>query len=78
MNLDFLISVHCCRIMLVNNDLSSTRDFCEHREQWINQIIKALTIIYFDIYVSLAGQRRCCISEVTNVEFFEILDDIDP
>ena len=56
LDMDILVSVHCCWIMLVNNDLSPTRDLSEHRGQWINQTIEALTITYYGAYVSLEGQ----------------------
>ena len=54
--MDILVSVHCCWIMLVNNDFFPTRDLSEHRGQWINQTIEALTTTYYYTHVSLEGQ----------------------
>ena len=56
MDLDILVSMHCCRIVLVNNDPVPTRNFSEHRRQRIHQTTKAPTITFSDDHVSLEGK----------------------
>lgn len=75
LDLDILVSVHCCRIMPFTDGVPPTRKFSEHRGQWVNQTIKASTLAVYHTHVSLEGQRRCCRPQVANAESLEILND---
>lgn len=58
MDLDILVSVCCCRIMLALHDIPPPRNFAEYRGQWIAQTAKALTTTYLDTYEPFERQRR--------------------